>query len=415
MNNHKKITGLLPTREAPAPHELVFPLLQHTGTPALPIINVGDAVKVGQLIAKASGNVSANIHSSVSGLVTAIDLAPFSSGIEVMSIRIENDHKYYKVPMATHTRPIKETPKEFLLQRIEDAGIVGLGGKMIPTHIKLRPNKPIAELVINGAECEPYLSADHRVMVEMTKAVFTGIEVAMRILEPQTVFIGIEDHMIDAMITMRNYALKYKNVKVIPLPSIYPQGAERVLVRELTQKRVRRSPLEAGVIALNVSTCAAIGQAVTNGMPLISRVITLSGTQLEKSYNYRVRLGTPIKTLLPELSADRASKLGDLRILMGGPMMGLAQHSLDVPIIKGTTGVLVLEHTVYETQMCIRCGRCIDYCPVFVMPIMAAQQGIQASECMECGLCSYHCPSRIPLVEKIRLNKIKQQMRQQPQ
>ncbi len=410
MNNHKKITGLLPTREAPAPHELIFPLLQHTGRPAQPIVNVGDLVKVGQRIAEATGSISANIHSSVSGLVTAIEPAPYSSGVDMMSIRIENDHKYFKVPMATHTRPIKETPKEFLLKRIEEAGIVGLGGEMIPTHIKLRPPKPITELVINGAECEPYLSADHRVMVEMTKAVFIGIEVAMCILEPQTVMIGIEDHMIDAMITMRNYALKYKNVKVIHLPTLYPQGAERVLVRELTQKRIRQLPIEANVVVLNVSTCAAIGQAILNGMPLISRVITLSGSQLEKSYNYRVRLGTPIKTLLPELSPDRAHKLGDLRVLMGGPMMGIAQYSLEVPIIKGTTGVLVLEHTNYEPQKCIRCGRCIDHCPVFVMPIIAAEQGIQASECMECGLCSYHCPSRIPLVEKIRLKKIEQQM-----
>jgi electron transport complex protein RnfC len=361
---------------------------------------------VGQLIAKASGPVSANIHSSVSGLVTAIEPAPYSSGVDVLSIRIQNDHHYIKAPMATHTRPIKETPKEFLLQRIEDAGIVGLGGEMYPTHLKLRPQKPISTLVINGAECEPYLSSDHRVMVEMTKAIYTGIEVAMRILEPQTVIIGIEDHMIDAMITMRNYALKYKNVKVVPLPSSYPQGSERVLIRELTQKRIRQYPLEAEGVVLNVSTCAAIGQAVVNGTPLISRIITVSGTIPEKSYNYRVRIGTPIKTLLPELSPDRAHKLGDVRVIMGGPMMGLTQHSLEVPVIKGTTGVLVLEHSSYEEQQCIHCGRCIDVCPVFIMPVMAADQGIQASECMECGLCSYYCPSRIPLVEKIRLRKL---------
>jgi electron transport complex protein RnfC len=243
-------------------------------------------------------------------------------------------------------------------------------------------------------------------MVEMTKAVFTGIEVAMRILEPQTVTVGIQDHMIDAMITMRNYALKYKNVKIIPLPTLYPQGAERVLIRELTQKRVRNSATDVGVVVLNVATCAAIGQAVISGIPLISRVITVSGTIPEKSYNYRVRIGTPIKTLLPELSPERAQKLGDIRVIMGGPMMGLTQHSLEVPVTKGTTGIILLEHSSYEEQMCIRCGRCIDNCPVFVMPIIAADKGIQAKECMECGLCSYNCPSRIPLVEKIRLRKL---------
>lgn len=406
MDNHKKITRLLPTREAPAPHELVFPLCQHMGSPAQSIVTVGETVKMGQLIAKASGPLSANIHSSVSGKILAIEPAPYGAGINVQSIRIQNDHHYIKVPMSTHTRPIKETPKEFLLQRIEDAGVVGLGGAMFPTHVKLRPDKPVVDLIINGAECEPYISADHRVMVEMTKAVFTGIEIAMRILEPQTVTVGIEDHMIDAMIAMRNYALKYKNVKVVPLPTLYPQGAERVLVRQLTQKRVRRLAIDAGVVVLNVATCAAIGQAVTHGIPLISRIITVSGTIPEKSYNYRVRIGTPIKTLLLELSPDRTAKLGDIRVIMGGPMRGLAQHSLEVPVIKGTTGVLALKHTAYEEQMCIRCGRCIDVCPVFVMPILAATQGTQAAECMECGLCSYYCPSRIPLVEKIRLQKL---------
>ncbi|MDD5456577.1 MAG: electron transport complex subunit RsxC [Candidatus Margulisbacteria bacterium] len=405
MEYHKISTSHVPSRPAPVPEELVFPLLLHAGKPSEAIVKKGDIVKVGQLIAKAVSGISANVHSSVSGEVVNIKDYPHPLGMDLPAIIIKNDFQYTKIDAAP-LHSIKDATKEDLLKMIFDAGIVGMGGAAFPTHIKLNPTNKIKELIINAAECEPYVTSDHRTIIEHTKKIFIGIEVMQKILEPAMVYIGIEDNKQDAIRALKNYSIQYKNIHVITLPTQYPQGAEKILVRQVTGKHVPHLPMEVGVVVVNVSTAAQIGMTATSGLPLIERIVTIAGDLLEKKHNLQVRIGTPIKYLLAELTPEKIQKISPFKILFGGPMMGLSQHNLDVPVLKGTTGILIMSNVVEQESTCLRCGRCVDNCPLYLMPVFAANKGIQAAECMECGLCAYNCPSKINLVQRIKLQKI---------
>jgi Na+-translocating ferredoxin:NAD+ oxidoreductase subunit C len=403
MKYNKTLTSNLAICDAPIPDELIFPISQHIGKPSEPVVIKGDLVKKGQLIAKANGVFSSNIHSSVSGEVTAIKPHPHTNGRMVNSIFIKNDHAETSItatPIDLKNIDIKE-----LVQLISDAGVVGLGGATFPTHIKLSPGKSIDTLILNGAECEPYLTTDHRLMIEESDDLFLGITALQKILKPTKTFIGVEDNKIDAINALKRRALNHSDLTVKSLKTMYPQGAEKVLVYNLVGRRVRKLPLDVGVVVVNVATAAQIGRTVKTGMPLIDRIVTVSGPLVEKRANYKVRMGTPFKALLTEMTEEKLSSLPPYKILSGGPMMGASQYTLDVPVIKGTSGILVLPNDVPKEESCIRCATCVDACPIDLMPLQVAFKGFQAMDCMECGLCAYVCPCKINLVQRIRSQK----------
>ncbi len=391
---------MTPSQTASAPEELIFHLAAHSGKPAIPLVFQGDLVKVGQLIAKADGHDSANIHSSISGEVKSLSDYPHPNGFNLPSIIIKNDHKNTKVPFIP-LKSIKGTSKEELIQRIFDAGIVEMDGSMIPTHLKFNSQKKVNEIIINGAECEPYLTCDNRLMVEQTKYIFLGIDILLEILKPSKVYIAVQDNKPEAIYALRNYGIRYKNVKIVTLPTRYPIGADKVLVRYITKNRSSKLPHELGVLVFSMASTAQIGLSVTTGSPLTERLVTLSGDLIDKKMNIRVKLGTPIKHLLSELTEEKAAKHNPFRIILGGPLTGLSQHNTDVPIMKNTSGLLVLKEQSEPEQDCIRCGRCIDCCPMFLIPTLVIKNAVQIEECIECGACSYHCPSKINLVSQI--------------
>jgi len=402
MDYHKILTSHLPIVDAPESDIYVFPVSQHIGKPAIPVVEKGDKVKVGQLLAKADAGFSANTHSSVSGEVTDVKKYAHATGNDVTSIIVKNNYKYTTIKTAK-AKALKDVSKKQLIQMIIDAGIVGLGGATFPTAIKVQTDKKVEELILNGAECEPYLTADHRLMIEDKEMIFLGIQILQKILEPTKTVIGVEDNKPDAIHALKKASLQHKNIKIFTLPTKYPQGAEKVLVKQITGKKIRKLPIDKGVVVINVATAAQIGKSFTSGLPLIDRIVTVSGEAIEKHHNYRVRLGTPISVLIPELAEEKNKTV---KLLSGGPMMGVCQHNLDVPVSKGTSGLIVISNVIKEEQTCSKCAKCIDNCPLFLMPILAAKKGIQAMDCMECGLCSYNCPSNINLVQRIRLQKI---------
>jgi len=402
MDYHKILTSHLPITTAPETDTYIFPVSQHIGKPAVPVVIKGEKVKVGQLIAKAEPGCSANIHSSVSGEVMDIKDSPHSSGVNTKCIIIKNDNQYTKIKTSS-PKQLKDMTKSQLIQMVEDCGIVGLGGATFPTVIKIKPGKPVEELIINGAECEPYLTADHRLMVEYTHDIFVGIEILQKILEPKKTFIGVEDNKPDAILSLKKALIRHNNIQIVSLPTKYPQGAEKILVKQITKKRIKKLPIDKGVVVINVATAAQIGKSFETGMPLIDRIVTISGEEINKHHNYLVRIGTPISVLLPELKKDLDKTI---KVISGGPMMGVSQHNLDIPVTKGTSGIIVIKNVIKEEGTCSRCAKCIDNCPLSLMPILAAKKGIQAMDCMECGLCAYNCPCNINLVQRIRLQKI---------
>jgi Na+-translocating ferredoxin:NAD+ oxidoreductase subunit C len=400
MKYFKHFTANLAIQLAPEPNYVYIPICQHIGSPSNVLVNKGETVLVGQVLAEPSGTFSCFIHSSVSGKI--IDIKPHihPNGSKVETIIIENDKKNNSILLSS-IKNYKNLSKKNFLKRIEEFGIVGLGGATFPTHVKLATDKPIEELIINAAECEPYLTADHRLMIEDSKDFFFGLELIQHFLKPKKTVVGIEDNKKECIASLRNYGI-HANLEIKILQTIYPQGAERVLVKNITGKNIHKLPIDQNVVTINVSTVAQIGKSFLTGMPLVEKIVTVSGELLEKKHNFRVKIGTPISNVLPKLDT-----LKNYKIITGGPMMGHAQYDLNVPIIKGISGVLVIPNHNKKENACIRCGKCIDNCPVDIMPILAAKKGLQALDCMECGLCSYNCPSSINLVQKIRLEKNK--------
>lgn len=399
------------------PKKVVLPLSQHTGSPAEAIVKPGDAVNVLSGVAKATGFVSSPIHAPISGKIAKIAYSPSVSSNRALSIFIESqgdENQDYKVKNQPDASSLSA---EDLISIIRDAGIVGLGGAAFPTHVKLSPpkNKPIDTVILNGAECEPYLTCDQRLMMENPKEILKGLGVILKILNVKNAYIAIEDNKRPAI-----YALEKVlpgNVKLVVLHTKYPQGAEKQIIKSVLNRVVPSGglPMDVGCVVQNVQTAYAIYEAVYLGKPLIERAITLTGSCLKEPVNMRVRVGTLLKDVVDYIGGFKKEPK---KIVMGGPMMGLAQYTMDVPIVKGTSGVIFLsaeEVAQVKESVCIRCGKCIEICPMKLSPtslmyrvkkeFFGEAKDLGISNCFECGACAYKCPAKIPLLDYMKYGK----------
>jgi len=416
-----KLTSSKPIKRLPVPKVVYVPISQHIGIPAEIIVDRKDKVEIGQVIAKSGGFVSSNIHAPVAGTVTKLDKIVDTRGYKQQCIVIRTDQKN-EANFEEVDLPLLEEfdlePQE-VLQRISDFGIVGLGGATFPSHVKLniKEGKKLDCLIINGVECEPYLTADHRLMLEKGEEILVGIRILMHALHVDRAIIGIENNKRDAIDNFKKLASNDPAIQIAALKVKYPQGGEKQLVRALLNREVPKNglPLDVGVVVHNVGTIFAIYQAVQHNRPLMERVVTVTGKKLENPSNFWVRIGTPIGDLI---EAAGGIPEDTRKIVSGGPMMGRALKNTDVPVTKGTSGILVIsagEASRGAPKNCIRCGECVDVCPMGLEPHLlmnlaekgmyekAAQEDILT--CIECGSCSYVCPSHRPLLDYIRFGK----------
>ncbi|MGL5089062.1 MAG: electron transport complex subunit RsxC [Cetobacterium sp.] len=416
---NKILTENKSIQNLPASKMIFIPLLQHIGVPLTPCVKVGERVLKGQLIGDSEAFLSVPVHSTVSGIVKKLEKLPFPLMGIVETIVIENDMQDEWVDLKKFEN-WKALTKEELLKIIREKGVVGLGGAAFPTHIKLNPPKDvtISTLLLNGAECEPYLNSDNRVMIEEPLKVVEGIKIMMHILNVDSAVIGIEDNKEEAIEVMKK-AIIGTNIKVMPLKTMYPQGGEKSLIKAILNKEVPsgKLPSSVGVVVNNTTTAAAIYDAIVNGSPLIDKVITVAGKAIREPKNLRVLIGTQISEVLENCGYNEEEVK---KLVMGGPMMGMAQLTLEVPVIKGTSGILALtkEETNYcKPKACIGCGKCVDACPMSLEPVMYARLAeflewekmakYHLMDCIECGSCSYICPSNRPLTEAIKIGKAK--------
>ena len=417
---NKSVTEHLPIENFKSPKLLYIPLLQHIGSVCEPLVNIGDRVLKGQKIADSFGAISVPIHSSVSGKVIDINILPFSLKGKVNTIVIENDFKEESVLFDTIS-DYKTKSKEELLKKIRDLGVVGLGGALFPTHIKLNPpkEKKINTLIINACECEPYLNSDNRISIEKTEDIINGIKIAMYILGVDKAFIGVENNKKEAIVSFNNALKNIENIKLSVLRTKYPQGSEKQLIKSICNKKIPsgKLPMDLGIIVINVTTAYWIFNSVINGFPVIEEIVTVSGGAIINPKNYRVPIGTTLKKIL-ETTGINKEKLD--KLITGGPMMGIAQYTDEIPVIKGTSGILALtteETNPYKSKSCISCGKCVDACPMGLSPLMYAKfaqfekweefEDYNLLECIECGSCQFVCPSKRPLTEGIRIGKSK--------
>ena len=414
--DHKTATNHIPIREIEGAEIHIYPVIQHIGTPLEVKVKPGDYVCVGDVLADSEAFVSVPVHSSVSGVVKEIKPHPHPSGNMVMSVFVENDNLYTVSEKIVPKNPESMT-KDEMLNVIYNAGIMGMGGAGFPTHIKLNPakDKKITHVIVNGAECEPYLTSDHRRMLETPETIIDGLKICMKLLGLDKGYIGVESNKQDAVRALKN--VKSGNIEVLTLVTKYPQGAEKQLIKAVTGREVPSGglPADAGAIVLNIDTVTNISRAFRTGMPVITRVVTLSGDCIKKPQNFEARTGIPISALIE--AAGGFSKEPE-KIIMGGPMMGLAQHTLDVPVIKTTSALLALSkaETIYDADTsCIRCGKCVDCCPMRLMPLylnkyiksgdLEKAEKYNVLDCIECGICSYLCPGMQSPLNNIRVAK----------
>ncbi|KAB3531452.1 electron transport complex subunit RsxC [Alkaliphilus serpentinus] len=415
----KEPTAHLPIEKAVEPKVVVIPLQQHIGAPAEAIVAVGDTVAIGQKIGEAKGFVSSPVHSSVSGTVKAIEKRPSVSGEDVLSIVIEADGKNEVHPSVSPKGKLEDLKAAEILEIIKEAGIVGMGGATFPTHVKLSPppDKKVDTIILNGAECEPYLTADHRLMLETPEDVVYGLRAMMKVVGVEKGYIGIESNKPDAIDVMKKAVANYPNIQVVGLHTKYPQGAEKQLIWACVKKEVPsgRLPMDVGVIVNNVGTAAQVAKTLKTGMPLVERITTVSGKAIKNPKNLLIKVGVSIKDIVEECGGYHVAPS---KIIMGGPMMGIAQHNDEVSLTKGSSGLLFFteeEAKLPDEKACIRCGKCVEICPAFIQPVhinnfarkdmMESAEKYRALDCIECGSCSYVCPSKINLLQGIRLAK----------
>ncbi|MEQ9568893.1 MAG: electron transport complex subunit RsxC [Longimicrobiales bacterium] len=417
--DHKEATAAVPIRRMPFSDEIVLPLRQHAGAPARLLVQPGQRVERGDKVGEAQGYVSVPIHASASGTVTAVDWWPHPDGSQAEAVRIAVDPHSAQIPRPRLVPRWDDLTPDQVRDAVKDAGVVGLGGAAFPTHVKLKAPEGLAveTLIVNGAECEPYLTSDHRVMVEHPERVHFGIRIMMQCLGTDRAVIGVERNKPDAVARLRETLPDDLDIEVIALRVKYPQGAEKMLIKAVTGREVPsgKLPIHVGTVVQNVGSIAAIAEIFETGYPLIERIVTVSGPGVVKPSNLVVPVGTKLRDVL----AFCGGLTPDAReVLMGGPMMGAPQGDLDAPVLKGTSGIVVLtaaEAKPKRVYPCIGCGHCLDACPVFLNPSLLgkeAQAGRYAEmldahlmDCMLCGSCSYVCPSNIPLSQMFALAK----------
>ena len=417
---YKELTEHLAFELFPLPEQIILPLSQHLGKEAKALVKKGEDVKAGQMIAQAEGFVSAPVHSSVAGKVMSLGKEQTSSGFPKDSIVIKRNGTIESENILLDPLNSETITPDEIRERVALAGIVGQGGAAFPTVVKLSPpkEKTIDAILLNGAECEPYLTADYRLMLEKSKEIVEGLKITMRIRGVQKGYIGIEDNKPDAIAKMKEAAAGQPDISIITCHVKYPQGAEKMLIKAVLGREVppKALPMDVGVVVQNVGTALAIYEAARFGKPLIERVVTVTGEGIKQPKNLMARIGSKVGDLIEECGGF---KEGVAKVISGGPMMGFALSSLDVAVTKGTSGILVIpEEIVTHTEEfgpCIRCGRCIDICPMGLMPSMLSvlsEKGFyeEAKEynlydCFECGSCAYVCPSKRPIVQFVRLAK----------
>jgi len=415
LSEHKKLERL------PLPAEVFIPVQQHIGAPCRPLVEKGQTVKTGELIAQSSGFVSSPVHATISGKVKAIDSFPHPLGINGLMIHIVGDGEDEWIETPAENLDWENLATDEIAELVQKAGIVGLGGAAFPTHVKLSPSKDkkIDTFILNGCECEPYLTADHRMMVEQSDEVVLGTRILMKALNVTQGIIGIENNKPDAIEAMEKATASFDNIQVMPLKVKYPQGAEKMLIKAALNRNVPTGglPLDVGVVVNNVGTAIAVAEAVTKRKPLIERVVSITGDGIKEPKNVIARIGTPFQNLIDFCGGLRGNAV---QIIMGGPMMGIAQHTLKVPVIKATSGILCLTNLSVvkpKEYPCIQCGSCVNVCPMNLLPTRLARyvqaENWQMAEdlgilnCVECGSCAYVCPSQIPLVQRIRIGKLR--------
>ncbi len=417
-----KISSGKEIEKLPVPENVTIPVSQHIGAPSKVLVKRGDAVKTGQLIAESTGFVSANTHSSVTGTVVKIDSVTDTSGYRrpAVVIKTEEDEWTDGVDLSADLKKECQLEKDEIIRKILEAGIVGLGGATFPSHVKLSvPKGKKAEyLILNGVECEPYLTADHALMLEKGEEILAGARILMKAMGVEKCIIGIENNKPDALAHLSTLTVDDKEIEIQALKVKYPQGGEKQLVKALLNRSVPAGglPIDVGVVVFNVGSVFAVYEAVQKNKPLIERVVTVTGKSVSKPSNFLVRIGTPVSALI-----DAAGGLPEDtgKVVSGGPMMGKALHSLDIPVMKGSSGVLIIPEEASgrnAVRACIRCTKCVNVCPMGLEPYllmtevqkdkydMAEQDRVM--DCIECGSCSYICPSNRPLLDYIRLGKV---------
>ncbi len=419
--DNKALTNKRPIEVLPLPEEVFIPLQQHIGVTGEPLVEKGQEVKTGQIIGKSEKFVSSPVHATVTGKVKAIDSFLHPLGMKVTMINIERtaDDEWELLPPVNDWQ---HAEIDLIRKVIWDAGVVGLGGAAFPTHVKLSPpkEKKIDTFILNGVECEPFLTADHRAMLEYSDRILTGMSIIMKVLGTERGYIGIENNKTDAVEAMQKMVIEKKlPYEVVPLKVKYPQGAEKMLIEAIVHRKVPAGglPMDVGTVVNNVGTAMAVADAITEGKPLVERVLTVTGDGINDPKNLLVRIGTPfIKAI--EFCGGLHKDTSE--VYMGGPMMGFAQYELSIPVIKATSGIVcnikseILGNRIYP---CIQCGNCVTACPMNLLPTRLAgftekakwedadQLGVL--NCIECGSCAYVCPSHIPLVQLIRVGKLK--------
>ena len=405
------------------PDTVTVLLSQHIGAPAVAKVAKGDKVLTGQLIAEAGGFVSSNIHAPISGTVTAVDLTVNGAGLRQPAITIKRDGDEWAEGIDLSKDIVRECKLESkeIVAKIQAAGIVGMGGATFPAHVKLSvpPGKKAEFLIINGVECEPYLTSDHRVMLERGEELLVGVSILAKALGVEKSYVGIENNKPDAIAHLQKLAASFSSIEIVPLKVQYPQGGEKQLIAAITGREVPSGalPIDVGAVVQNASTAVAVYEAVQKNKPLIARVVTVTGKSVKSPKNLLARVGTPISTLL-----EAAGGLPEdaRKVINGGPMMGRAMVNLDAPVTKGTSGVLVMSGEEAERQpasQCIKCAKCVSACPMGLEPYLISKmsrrqmweplEAEHIADCIECGCCMFTCPANLPLLDYIRLGKAK--------
>ena len=411
---NKERTEHLPTVRFPEPDTVAINLAQHAGAPATCVVSVGDEVKVGQKVGQASAFISANLHASVSGRVVAIEERTHATrGNQCLSVIIENDKKNTLHESVRPNKPLEELTPQEIVEIVQEAGIIGMGGAGFPMSVKLKPSKPIDTVLLNGCECEPMLTADHRMMLEYADDVIFGLKAMMKTLNAPRGIIVIEDNKPDAIALMEEKTAAEAGMEVCVARTKYPQGGEKMLIKRALGRQVPSGglPADVGCVVANVSTSKAISDAIQKGLPVTERIVTVTGDRVKNPGNFLVKIGTNVRELLEYCGGVTGGE--DYVVKIGGPMMGAVQSNLDVATTKCSNGITVYDVDEAEPQECIKCGRCVDVCPMQLQPLHFAKyvmdpallKKLKIMDCMECRSCEYICSSKIPLTNLIRIGK----------